>query len=316
MKPGMLLLGNEPVGEVALSKMEQAYTVILKVEGEQEDNSIKNIWIDLSVKIDEAFFQRFPRVETIVCCATGSTNINHHVLRERGVELFNLKPHANFLKEIPATAEHAWALLMAIHSRIVEASESVREGKWDKRNFQRHQLKGMHLGIVGYGRLGRLVGSYGSAFGMKISFSDLLSVNDKVNENHNQIELEELIKSSDYVVLTSSVSPGHEEILDSIILDSVKQGLSLVNVSRGLLVDEQKVLELLERDRLNMYAADVVRLEDISTSQDASLHTFNQLSRHPRVILTPHMGGYCSDARASCENHLIDFLIEGVCPCQ
>jgi phosphoglycerate dehydrogenase-like enzyme len=316
MTCGILLLGNEPIGQETLTRIEKKYKTIVGIMEGQENHEIQNAWIDLSVNVDENFFQKFSKVKNIICCATGSTNIKHELLEKYDVKLFNLRTHKSFLTEISATAEHAWALLLAVHSRIIEANELVRAGKWDKRSLQRRQLKGTQLGIIGYGRLGKIIGTYGSAFGMNVVFSDLEHNKVVSMQQHMQVDLEQLVRGSDYIILSSSVTPEHNEILNSTLLELIKPGMSLINISRGVLVDESKILELLELGKMQMYATDVVRLEDVSTSRARSIETYHSLVKHERVILTPHMGGYCSDVRQSCEIHLIDYLTEGTCSCE
>ena len=118
----------------------------------------------LHLRVDRAMLERAKRLRVIATPSTGHDHLDVDAMREFGIELISLRSDIEVLNQITATAEMAWCLLLAVVRRLPWAFEATRRGDWARDRFRGHQLSGKTLGILGYGRLGRIVAQYGTAF--------------------------------------------------------------------------------------------------------------------------------------------------------
>ena len=159
------------------------------------------VFAPLVYKFDEAFFENLPRLKAIVSNTTGIPHINQNDCAQRRIKIFALHDDADFLETITPTAEHNIGLIISAARRIPAAHSFATSGRWDRRPWgSPKMLSRMSLGIVGYGRLGKMVGIIARAIGMTVQFydpycdggmpsllelskiSDVLSINAKVTE--------------------------------------------------------------------------------------------------------------------------------------
>jgi D-3-phosphoglycerate dehydrogenase len=172
-------------------------------------------------------------------------------------------------------------------------------------------LSAMTLGIVGLGRLGSLVASYGSAFGMKVYYYSPNSV----NSNYERCEtLMELAEKSDIVSLHAHYTPETEGLVNKEFFEAMKQGSFIVNTARGKLIDEKALLEALERGVIGGATLDVLADEyepdfELKLKENPLIKYANS---HDNLILTPHCGGATIDARRETQIRTIELIIESI----
>jgi phosphoglycerate dehydrogenase-like enzyme len=310
------ILSREPVSELTLFQMRKQFKILDEDPVHFADKSLATwLWIDISVRVDLKLLNEYPQVQNIIYPATGETNISTKVLQSKIIKIYNLRPHKKFLLGIPSTAEHAWALLLVANNRIIAAHHHVESGSWDRTVFPRNQLFGKNLGIIGFGRLGNLVSTFATAFGMQVGAFDIDSGRQFSNGIRRYDSLNTLLGVSDYVILTASVNNKNAPILNHDEIQHFKNGSILVNVSRGCLVNQGAVLDSLNKGALSYYASDVRASEDFDSLIKAELSTELELISHSNTLFTPHIGGYSLDARYECELHLLNYVRIGKCQC-
>ena len=118
--------------------------------------------------VDAPLLEAGPQLRVVATATTGLDHIDLEAAKERGVEVLSLRGESDFLRGVVATAEHTWALLLALLRRIPIASAAAEKGEWDRDVFRGRELDGKRLGIVGLGRIGERVARYGHAFGMEV----------------------------------------------------------------------------------------------------------------------------------------------------
>src|SRR6185312_7830256 len=116
------------------------------------------------------------RLRAIVTATTGLDHIDLDEAKRRNIAVLSLRGETEFLESVTATAEHTWALLLALVRKVGPAFDHVRRGDWQRDSFVGRTLSGRTLGIVGYGRLGRMVARYGQAFGMNVLVNDVAPI--------------------------------------------------------------------------------------------------------------------------------------------
>ena len=242
------------------------------------------------VRIDAEMLARAPSLRIIGCPATGTDHIDTTAADARGVEIISLKGDRAFLEGLSATAELAWALLLAVVRHLPQAIEHVRGGGWNRDAFQGSQLNGKTLGIVGFGRLGRKVAAYGRVFGMQVLACDPY-VDVPVAEAR-QTDLETLLAQSNVVSVHVPLNAETQGLLGETALSSMGPGAILINTARGEVVVEDALLAALDAGRLAGAGLDVLAGEGLKQPdwpRGKPLWIYAQ--RNPRLVLTPHIGG-------------------------
>lgn len=245
--------------------------------------------VRLGHQVDRKLIEAAPRLRAIVTATTGLDHVDVDAARARGVEVLSLRGETDFLEGIRATPEHTWALLLALVRHIVPAVQAVQGGQWDREQFRGHELAGKRLGLLGCGRVGRIVAGYAHAFGMRVAAYDPYQVD--FPEHVERVEiLAGLVARSNVLSLHVHLTEETHGLLNAPLLQQLPPGAFLVNTSRGELVDEQALVDALESGRLAGAALDVVAHERQPEARLSSPLLHYAATRH-NLLLTPHLGG-------------------------
>jgi len=249
------------------------------------------------------------KAELLRCIVTPTTGLNHIDMafsEAKGVKVLSLRGETEFLSTVSATAELAWGMLLALVRKIPTANQSVMMGEWVRDNFYGNELRGRTLGILGFGRLGRMLSAYGQAFGMKVLSHDIRSVSVVDVES---VGLTELLERSDVISVNLALNDetrgmlGREEFL------RVKQGAFLLNTARGEILDEDALLESLLTGRLAGAALDVMAGETSGNQnwlKESNLHAYAR--DHSNLLITPHIGGVTYESVEKTNHFIIEKL--------
>lgn len=237
-------------------------------------------------RIDRALIDACPRLR---CVATGSVGYNHIDLAacaERGIVVGNTP---DVLTE--ATADMAWALLMATARRVCESEHWLRAGKWGRWAFDQWlgaDVFGATLGIVGMGRIGSAVARRARGFEMKILYHNRSRAPNEAELGARRVDLDALLRESDHVVLVLPYSPATHHAIGARELATMKPTATLVNIARGGIVDDAALVDALRAGRIAAAGLDVYENEP---ALDPGLLTV------PNVVLTPHIGSATPSSR-------------------
>ena len=264
------------------------------------------VWIRLALEVRERDLPPVPRCRVLVTATTGTDHVDSASLDRVGIRLLSLRGRREFLEGITATAELALGLILSLVRHVPFAFDDVRAGRWDRDSFLGRQLSGLTAGIVGYGRLGRMMGHYLLALGMEVLAFDLIAGEMQAGVKRSE-SLESLLAASDVVTVHVSLNETSEGLFSSRAFGAMKKGALLVNTSRGAVVDEEALLRALESGQLGGAALDTVRDE---IGLDATSPLIRYAAEHRNLILTPHIGGAAADARERCEVFMAQRLVE------
>ncbi len=238
-------------------------------------------------RIDRELFAAAPRLRALVSATTGLDHIDLETATESGVEVLSLQGETEFLEGLSATAELAWGLLLAVLRHIPQASQSVKEGGWDRDAFRGNELRDKRLGILGLGRLGRMVAEYGRAFGMAVAAHDPC-LDDWPEDVESRPSLEALLEDTQVLSIHVPLSEETKGMIDETQLARLPDGAVLINTSRGAVVDEAALLAALGSGHLAGAGLDVVA-DELSGGPSDPLLAYAR--DHENLIITPHMGG-------------------------
>lgn len=247
----------------------------------------------LHVRMSRPFLERATRLRVIATASTGTDHIDLQCAKERGVAVLSLKEDREFLDSITATAELAWALLLATVRRLPWAFAAALEGRWARDEFRGRQLSGKTLGILGYGRLGSIVANYGRAFRMRVLACDVKPVTPAAGVEI--VDFERLLAESDVLSIHIHLNEANRMLMDAAALSRMKKGAVLINTSRGGIVEEAALLAVLESGHLGGAGLDVI---DGEWRNDLDRHPLILYAReHQNLVISPHIGGVAVEAQ-------------------
>lgn len=257
----------------------------------------------LTDSIGPAELDRAHRLQVISQMAVGVDNIDLSVCAARGIPVGHTP---DVLTE--TTADTAFALLAAVVRRLPEGRDVVREGRWgdwDPGFLLGGDLHDTELGIVGLGRIGTAVARRAAGFGMRVRYTS------RTRKPHLESslgvsyrELPDLLAGSDHVVLTLPLSDETRHLIDREALALMKPGATLVNVSRGPLVDHDALAEALSQGPIGRAALDVTEPEPIPPG--------HPLVGMPNCLIVPHIGSASVRTRAAMAGLAVDNLLAGL----
>ena len=232
-----------------------------------------------------------PDLKVISRCGVGMDNVDLKAATERGIIVCNT-PDGPTLAVAELTLGYALAMLR----KVYQMDRELREGVWKKR--MGNILKGKKLGIIGFGRIGQAVASIFAPLGVEVAFNDPV-----VTSNlYCKMTLIELLKWADIHSFHCSKSGGECSIFGTGKLGLMKPGSWIINASRGGILDELALYEMLKSGHLAGAAIDVFEQEPYD----------GRLKRLENVILTPHIGSYARESRIQMEMDTIKNLIEAL----
>lgn len=239
--------------------------------------------------IDKEVLNSCPQVRYIGVLATGYNVVDIQAARERGIPVCNIPTYGT-----TAVAQMTFALLLEICHHVAEHSEAVKKGEWtDNKDwcfwkYPLMELTGKKMGIIGFGRIGQAVGKLAKAFGMQVVAYDA-NQNESGRKIGNYVTLDELLKESDVISLNCPLFPETEGIINKNNISKMKEGVILINTSRGALINEDDLADALRTKKVYAAACDVVSTEPIMPD--------NPLLGCYNSILTPHIAWAPKESR-------------------
>jgi D-3-phosphoglycerate dehydrogenase / 2-oxoglutarate reductase len=238
-------------------------------------------------RVSSTAVQRGERLRVIARAGVGVDNIDVEAATRKGILVLNA-PESSTI----AAAEHTIALLLALARRIPQAHASVAAGEWAREQFVGTELSGKTLGIVGLGKIGSEVARRAFAFGMRVLAHDPYVTEERARRLGVELgSWERVLRESDVLSLHVPLGEGTRALIGAPELESMKRGAFLLNCARGGLVDEDALLQALIAGTCGGAALDVFAEEP-----PARRHP---LLAHPRVVVTPHLGGSTLEAQRS-----------------
>lgn len=214
----------------------------------------------------------------------GLDNVDVEAATTRGVMVVNA-PQSNVL----SAAEHTMALLLAQARNIPQAHTALTAGRWERSRWEGVELADKVLGIVGLGRIGKLVAQRALAFGMRVVAHDpFVSVERARQLNVELVDLERLMESADFVAIHVAKTPDTVGLINHELLAHAKPGIRIINVARGGIVDEEALAAAIREGRVGGAAFDVFAEEPATSSPLFGL---------PNVVVTPHLGASTREAQ-------------------
>jgi len=214
----------------------------------------------------------------------GLDNVDVEAATARGVMVVNA-PQSNTL----SAAEHTMALLLAQARNVPQAHAALKAGRWERSKWEGVELSDKTLGIIGLGRIGKLVAQRAMAFGMRlVAYDPFVSIERARQINVELVDLDDLVARSDFITLHLAKTPETVGLIGREMLAKAKPDLRIVNVARGGIIDEEALAEAVAEGRIAGAAIDVFAAEPTTQSPLFGLDS---------VVVTPHLGASTAEAQ-------------------
>ncbi len=255
--------------------------------------------VRLGLDIREAFLEKATNLKAIATATTGLDHIDLETAKEQGVAVVSLRGETEFLNTITGTAELAFGLLLDLARLTPWAFESVRRYEWNLEGFKGHNMAGKTLGVLGLGRLGRMMARYGHAFGMRVVFCDPNVKNDAEEEyrRYAKVDFEMLVRESDALSIHVHLKEDTDNLFTAEVLQKMKPSAYLINTSRGKIVNQDDLIAALEGKHIAGYATDVLEGETEFIRHFADHSLVEYARTHENCIIVPHTGGLTYESR-------------------
>jgi len=264
------------------------------------------LWVRLRHQIDREVVDAAPRLRAIASPTTGLNHIDLAWTERRGIRIISLRGETAFLEKIFATGEHTLALILALVRQVPQSTKHVVDGGWDRDCFRGRELHGKTAGIVGLGRVGKMVATYLQALGMKILAADP-ALSESPIAGVQLMSLGDLLAQSDLVTLHVALTDTTQGFFARNEFARMKSGAWFVNTSRGELIDESALLAGLIEGRIAGAALDVLSDERSSGMTDHPLVAYART--HKNLLITPHTGGCTLESMEQTEEFLTEKVV-------
>lgn len=235
--------------------------------------------------VDEELIAHGKALQLIGRAGVGIDNIALDYAKERGIAVINT-PSGNSI----STAELAFGLLISLARTIPQAHEHVRAGQWQRGMFKGTELYEKTLGIIGFGNVGRYLSKMAQAFSMRVIAYDPMVTNDIVlKEGARPVTLQALLAESDFISLHCNLTDATKNIINEKTIGMMKKRVRLVNAARGELIDKDALISGLSAGIIAGAAIDVFPTEPPAAD--------DPLLKHPKIIVTPHLGASTEEAQ-------------------
>src|SRR5262245_2853843 len=255
-----------------------------------------------ATKVTGKILERAASLKVIGRAGIGVDNVDIPAATAKGIIVMNT-PFGNSI----TTAEHAITLMLALARQIPQADASTQAGKWEKNRFMGVEITAKTLGVIGCGNIGAIVAERAHGLKMKvIGYDPYLSPERAADLSIEKVDLDELLRRSDFITLHTPLTDKTRNIIDGAALQKTRKGVRIVNCARGGLVDEQALRAALDSGHVAGAAFDVFTVEPA---------TENPLFGHPNVVCTPHLGASTTEAQENVAlqvaEQMSDYLLNG-----
>jgi D-3-phosphoglycerate dehydrogenase len=261
----------------------------------------------LQFKFDANLLTKASQLKAIATASTGDSHIDLEFLARNGIEFFSLKSNFSVLNNLTSTAELAFLFLLSANRNFPESVNSVKNGHWDYEKFIGNRIRDIQIGVIGFGRLGKMFSQFCDNFGAKVAIFDPYV---EIFEPYvKYLSLEKLFSECDAISIHVHLNKNTTQLINEDLLNQTKSNFVLINTSRGQIVNEKSIIDWIKKSGGHKYYADVLAEENINLV-DNDLIEFSKIT--DQVIITPHIGGMTVEGQKIAYNAVADLLIESL----
>lgn len=300
------ILISDKLGQDGLNRLDEAQDATYEMKtGLSKEELLATIpdyhalIVRSGTKVDADVLAAGTNLKVVGRAGIGVDNIDLRAATMHGIIVMNT-PQANSI----ATAEQAMALMLSASRHTAQAHASLAQNEWKRSQFVGQQLYRKTLGIIGFGRIGRLVARRAQAFGMDVVAYDPF-VSEEIGREMNVtlLDMEDLLAQADYISLHTALLPETTQMINAELIAQMKDGVIFINAARGKLVDEAALAEALQSGKVKAAGIDVFFQEPPQESPLIGL---------PNVVHAPHLGASTIEAQRDVATQIVDQVLDAL----
>lgn len=272
---------------------------LAKIIGDYDGLAVRS-----ATKVTREILDAAKKLKVVGRAGIGVDNVDVEYATKKGVVVMNT-PGGNTI----TTAEHTISMMLALSRFIPQADAKMKAGIWAKKEFTGREVYKKTLGIIGFGRIGRVVADRAKGLHMEvIAYDPYISPEMIEKAGVEPVDLDQLLARSDYITVHTPKTRETTSLIGETELAKAKDGVMIINCARGGIVDERALLAALESGKVAGAALDVFENEPPPPD--------HPLVKHPRVVCTPHLGASTGEAQVNVAvavaEQIIDYLLKGI----
>ena len=267
---------------------------------------IFSMYCDQNFFYSSGFLKLFPNLRYLISSTTATTFIDEKFCKKNKIQIISLENDTKFLKTITSTAEHALGLILMISRKYLPSIKSIEKKEFNRRPFGGYKmLSKSNLGIIGYGRLGKILKKISKNIFHKIYFAD-----NKSKKIIFKRQLKNISEKCDFISIHIPAKENYD-FFNKKNFPQFQKKFFLINTSRGEVINENFVLDLLKKRKILGYAADVLKDEFTEKFKLSKNLLFKNRKKY-NILITPHIGGSTLDAWNLTEKRVINRFIKKI----
>jgi len=244
-----------------------------------------------SIKTDRKLLEKAKRLKVIATPSTGTDHIDRKFAEEKEISIIDIAKEYDLLDSFSATAEMSWCLLLSLIRNLPSAFDEAKNGHWARQKYSGRQVLGKTIGILGYGRLGKMMAQIALGFRMNVIACD---INPIEAPGVKPVDFDTLLRESDIITIHVHLSDETRNMFSDETFSKMKDGAIIINTSRGAIIDEQALLKSLKSGKIGGAGLDVIHGE---WDTDLKNHPLIQYANaHTNLIISPHIGGSTTES--------------------
>lgn len=279
---------------------------LLKNFIKKQKKTIDFLWTNFGVPIDTEIINIINNPKLVIISqTTGLNHINFDRKKFSKIKILSLKNDHEFLKSVPSTAEHAFALFLVLIKNIIPSFNDVKKMNWRRGLFLGLEAKGLNFGIIGNGRIGKILGKFAKNFGMNVLYFD-------IKKTKSKNSLNELLSKSDVVSLNVDYNFKNRNFINMYHFNKMKKNSYFINTSRGENINQKDLIFALKNKKIAGAALDVLTDDSLWYNKIPTncREIINFSKKNNNLIITSHLGGYTRQAIENTFNRIVSKLFK------
>jgi D-3-phosphoglycerate dehydrogenase len=298
----MKVLIADAINEKGIENLKEVAEVVVDTEITPEEladtiHEYNGIIVRSRTKLTKDIIEKADNLQIIARAGVGVDNIDINAATEKGIMVVN-SPESTSV----TVAEHTMGLILSMARKISIADKSVKDGKWEKKQFMGVELRNKTLGVIGMGRIGSQVVNRCKAFGMDAMAYDPYLPEEVAKQMCVELtDLDTVLKNADFITIHVPLTPETKHSISTEQFELMKDTAYIVNCARGGVIDEDALYDALVNDKIGGAALDVYENEPLENSKLVELDN---------IVLTPHIAASTKEAQRDAAIIVADEIVE------
>jgi D-3-phosphoglycerate dehydrogenase len=275
----------------------------------EEKNPINVIFTSFGILYDQSITKHLDdKKKYLVSPTTSITHINKSkITKNTKIIYLDKKNFGHYLKKIPSTGELTIMLILMLFRRAIPATNSVKKNVWDRDNFIGNEISDKKVGIIGFGRIGKIVSKILESFGAKIYVFE--KHKSKINNRYKKANMNFIFSKCDIISVHIDSRKENFNLIGKELINKMKKSAIFINTSRGEIVNENFLISALKKDKIAGAALDVLQGDSSWGKKVKNNKMINYFKNNDNLIITPHLGGNTLEASNKTKELIIKKLI-------